>query len=81
MTEDQIKILVTQAAEQGATRALARIGLQDDAAVHDVRDLRDLLSSWRETRKSILMTAVKMITVCVLTFIAGAVFVKTGGLK
>jgi len=36
--------------------------------------MRGLLEAWRDTRRSIWTTAIKVTTVAVLTFIAGAVY-------
>jgi len=40
--------------------------------------MRSLLEAWRDTRKSIWSTVVKLATVGVLTFIAGAVWMTMG---
>ena len=72
ITKSELKILILEAAEKGSDRALARIGLHDENAVHDVRELRNLLDGWRDARISIRKTAVKVITVAILGFIAVA---------
>jgi hypothetical protein len=38
--------------------------------------MRSLLEAWRDTRKSIWNTVTKVITVSILTFIAGAVWMN-----
>ena len=48
-----------------------------DAAT-DIRELRSLLDSWRDTKKSIWKTLVQLGTVAVLTFIATAVWMQVG---
>lgn len=60
--------LIEQAAEAGARKALASVGLQDDNAVHDVRELRNLLDAWRNTKATVAQTATRLVT----TFILGA---------
>ena len=40
----------------------------------DLNEIRSLLSSWRETRKAIWATTVKMLTTATLLFISGAVW-------
>ena len=79
VTKAELILLLNEAAEHGATKALARIGLHDDEAVHDIKDLRGLLESWRETRKSIWATVIKVITVGLLGFIALAVWTEFKG--
>lgn len=45
-----IRALVEEASEMGAARALDRLGLSDRQAEHDVRELRELLSAWRDAK-------------------------------
>lgn len=47
-----LRAIVEEAGELGATRALQRIGLSDEGAGTDVRELRELLKSWREAKRS-----------------------------
>lgn len=51
MTEQNLEILA-QAGELGATRALQRLGLADEGAAGDVRELRELLRAWRDAKRS-----------------------------
>lgn len=44
--------MLEDAARQGAERALERIGLGDDEAGEDVRDLRTLIESYRSAKKA-----------------------------
>lgn len=76
VSKAELILMVNEAAEHGAKKALRDIGLHDDNAVHDVRELRTLLDSWRETKRSIRSTIVKALTVAVLGFIAGASALK-----
>ena len=48
-----LRALVEEASELGARRALARLGLADEAARDDVSDLRQLLGAWRDAKKSV----------------------------
>ncbi len=56
--------------------ALASIGLLDDNAHKDVTEIRSLLEAWRDTRKSIWSTVIRIVTTAVLVFIAGAVWMN-----
>lgn len=47
-----IRALVEEASELGAARALARLGLADDGAAGDMRELRELLRAWRDAKKA-----------------------------
>lgn len=74
LTEEQIEAMLDRAAKKGAAEALREIGLQDEDAASDIKDMRGLLEAWRYTKKSIWATTVKMGTVAVLTFLATAVW-------
>ena len=65
--------------DRSAKRALESIGLTDENAAKDIQEMRSLLDAWRETRKSIWNTTVKIFTVATLTFIAGAVWMTFNG--
>jgi hypothetical protein len=39
--------LLDRAAERGAERCLAHLGLENGSAAKDIRELRDLLEAWR----------------------------------
>ena len=65
--------------DRSAKRALESIGLTDENAARDIREKRSLLDAWRDTRKSIWNTTVKILTVATLTFIAGAVWMTFNG--
>ncbi len=70
ITKAQLIKMIEDASDKGATKALARIGLHDEDAVHDVKELRNLLDGWRDTRKAVRATVVKVVTVAILGFIA-----------
>jgi|TARA_R100001594_G_scaffold48466_1_gene81322 hypothetical protein len=74
LTKEQIEEMLDSAAKRGASQALREIGLQDDTAANDIREMRSLLDAWRLTKKSVWSTTVKMGTVAILTFIATAVW-------
>ena len=76
LTEEQIELMLDRAAKRGARAALEEIGLHDKSAGKDIEDLRELLSSWRETRKAVWTTVVRIATGSLLLFIAGAVWMS-----
>ena len=73
MTELELEAMIQRAAEAGAKKALRDVGLSDDNAVHDLRDVRDLLDSWRSVKR----TAGKTITQIITTLILGAILAGT----
>ena len=78
LTPDDLEEMLDNAARRGAKEALRSIGLLDDDAVRDIIEMRSLLEAWRDTRKSVWSTVVKLATVALLTFIAGAVWMTMG---
>ncbi len=78
LSSEEVEEMLDNAARRGAKEALRSIGLLDDAAAKDIIEMRSLLEAWRDTRRSIWSTVVKLATVGVLTFIAGAVWMTMG---
>jgi 2-iminoacetate synthase ThiH len=76
LTPEQIEEMLDRAAKRGAEQALRELGLQDETAATDLREMRSLLDAWRLTKKSIWATTVKMGTVAVISFIAAAVWMS-----
>ena len=76
LTEEQLEAMLDRAAKKGAAQALRELGLQDESAATDLREMRSLLDAWRLTKKSIWATTVKMGTVSVISFVAAAVWMS-----
>ena len=74
ITPEQLEDMLDRAAKKGASAALREIGLQDEDAASDIKEMRGLLDAWRLTKRSVWSTTVKMGTVAVLTFLATAVW-------
>jgi len=78
LSPEELEEMLDNAARRGAKEALRSIGLLDDDAQKDIIEMRSLLEAWRDTRKSFWSTVVKLTTVALLTFIAGAVWMTMG---
>ena len=78
LTSEELEAMLERSARRGAKEALRSIGLLDDDAARDIIEMRSLLEAWRDTRKSVWSTIVKVTTVALLTFIAGAVWMTMG---
>ena len=78
LTAEEVEDMLDRAARRGAKEALRSIGLLDEDAQKDIIEIRGLLEAWRDTRRSIWSTVVKLATVGTLTFIAGAVWMTFG---
>lgn len=70
LSPEQLRLLLEDAGEQGAKRTLARLGLEDEKAVQDLREVRDLLSAWRSARRVALETIVRTLTIGLLAMLA-----------
>jgi hypothetical protein len=78
LSTEELEAMLDRAARRGAKEALRSIGLLDDDAHKDITEMRSLLEAWRDTRKGIWSTVVRIGTVGILTFIAGAVWMTLG---
>jgi hypothetical protein len=58
--------LLERAAERGAERCLAHLGLESGHAAKDIHELRDLLEAWRDARRTAWQTTVKVVTTGIL---------------
>jgi hypothetical protein len=79
MDDNALELLLRDAAHKGARQVLKEIGLADEDAVVDVRELRGLLEAWRSAKKTAGQTVIKMLTVAFLTALAIGAWVKFGG--
>ena len=73
-----LRAIVEEAGELGATRALARLGLSDEAAHGDLAELREMLRAWRDAKKSALRAVLGWVVRMVLALVLVGVAVKTG---
>ena len=78
LTIEELEAMLDRAAKRGAQKVLLELGLSDESAAIDMREIRSLLDTWRQTRQSIWNTFIKITTIAVFTFIAGAIWMKLG---
>jgi Family of unknown function (DUF6127) len=72
ITNDKLGDLLAQASESGAQRALAHLGLSDESAARDMADLRELLSAWRDAKKSARKAVIEwLVRLCLAVLIIG----------
>jgi 2-iminoacetate synthase ThiH len=79
MNEAEIELLIQKAAKRGAEEALREVGLHDEEAIHDIREMRELLDAWREARRAVTTTITKTITIGLLSLLAVGAYVKGWG--
>ena len=76
MRPEDLNELLNRAAERGAERALASLGLENGHAAADIRDLRGLIEAWREARQTAWQTTVKVLTTGVLAALLVGIAIK-----
>ncbi len=73
-----IRALIEEASEMGAGRALDRLGLSDRAAEHDVRELREPLSAWRDAKAAVRGAVIGWLVRAALALMLIGMAVKLG---
>lgn len=81
LSAELIEDMITRAARRGAKEALESIGLHDEDAGEDMRELRGLLEAWRSTKKTVWSQIVKAMTMAMLGAIAAGAFMQLKGLR
>jgi hypothetical protein len=64
--DEMLDRAVLRGAEEGAKRALAHIGLHDEKAGDDVKDLRRLLMSFRGAKRVVVESVLNTLTKAIL---------------
>ncbi|PRX28667.1 hypothetical protein SAMN05216257_1129 [Meinhardsimonia xiamenensis] len=76
MPVDEFEEILARAAERGARRALADVGLEGEDAAIDIRDLRTLLAALRMARRTAWQTTVRVITTGLLVALIAGIAVR-----
>ena len=67
-----LRALVEEASQSGASRALGALGLDDPRARRDMDELRELLSAWRDAKRSARQAVVSWaVRVCLALLLIG----------
>jgi hypothetical protein len=73
MPLEDFEQLLETAAERGARKAMADVGLDGEHAAQDIRALRGLLEAFNTAKRTIWQTAIKMFTTAlILALVTGA---------
>lgn len=70
--------IAEEAGELGASRALARLGLDDPEAGKDMGELRELLEAWRDAKRSAVKAVAGWVVRMVLALVMVGLAVKLG---
>lgn len=77
-TELELEAMLERAAKKGAREALHQLGLHDEDAHDDIRELRNLLDSYKDAKKTAWSTIVKTLTTGFLSILIIGAYVKFG---
>jgi len=67
-----LRALAEESSQAGARRALASLGLDDERARRDMDELRELLSAWRDAKRSARQAVVSWaVRLCLAALLAG----------
>ncbi|RRQ51665.1 DUF6127 family protein [Sphingorhabdus wooponensis] len=78
MVDKELQGLLEQASETGARRALAQLGLDDASAAKDMGELRELLSAWRDAKRSARKAAIGWVVRMVLALLLIGIAFRLG---
>jgi len=81
LSDTELDALLEQAAERGARRALERLGLHDDEAGKDIHDLRTLIDSWRDAKRTVAKAFIQWFTIGLLGLLTVGMWMQFGGKK
>lgn len=73
-----LRAIAEEAGELGASRALARLGLNDAAAEKDMAELRELLGAWRDAKKSVWKALIGWLVRMLLALVLVGLAVRLG---
>lgn len=77
-TEEKLEELIIRASRRGARQALEEVGLHDDGAGDDIRELRGVLNGWRVTKSTAWKTFVSWVTKAAIILFLTGLCVKMG---
>lgn len=70
-----LRAVIEEASEAGARRALASLGLADERARRDMDELRELLVTWRDVKRSAWRTiAGWLVRILLATLLVGIAY-------
>ena len=76
-----LRALVEESSQAGARRALASLGLDDERARRDMDELRELLSAWRDAKRSVRQAVVAWLVRILLAVLVAGMAVRLGLLE
>jgi hypothetical protein len=69
----ELRAMLEKASEDGARRALAAVGLHDEDAADDVRDLRQVMADWRAVKRGVFTSVGNAIALGLLGLVVAGI--------
>ncbi len=69
----ELRAMLDKAAEDGARRALAALGLQDEDAADDVRDLRHLMADYRAVKRGMFTSMANVFVIGIVGLVVAGI--------
>ena len=79
MDEDRLRLIVQESVRIEIDRAFKAVGLHDDDAPSDVRDLRGLLKTYKQAQSTVIKTMVTFITLGFLGLVSLGFYNRMSG--
>jgi IS4 transposase len=79
MDEEKLRKIVQEEFRSEITRAFKEVGLHDDDAPGDVRDLRELLRTYKQAQSTVIKTILTFMTLGLLSFISLGFYNRMNG--
>lgn len=79
MTDKELDDLLEKAAEKGAVKVLAMVGLSDETAGEDIRNLRSLLSAYKSAKHTVWQTFWRIVTTIFISGLMAGTFMHFKG--
>ena len=79
LTKCELEQMLEHASKQGAKMALAELGLHDENAPTDIRDLRELLKAFRMAKKDSFRILIKCMIIGFMTIVTAGFISLLGG--
>lgn len=79
LTALELEEMLDRAADKGARKALETLGLHDEAAGTDLKELRSFLMAWRDTKNVVWQTIARIITTGVILTMGASLWIYIKG--
>ena len=79
LSKCELELLLEHASQKGAKAALSELGLHDENAPTDIRDMRELLNAFRMAKKDSFRILIKCLIIGFMTIVTAGFISLLGG--